>query len=275
MKKLLFEILPKNLLSRIVGFLMHIEWPKPLNVFFITAFARAYKINQNEAEAPISAYPSIGAYFTRKLKPGLRPISESPVVHPADSVITQIGRIEKGTAFQAKGLTYSVQQMLGDGLSARDFEGGLFITYYLCPTDYHRVHSPLDAEVPQIIPIHGTLWPVNNWSVSNIQDLFAINERVVFEMKSRLGTAALVMVGATNVGHISTNLAPQIQTNQGLRLSPVKFQRAPQVVRGQELGIFHMGSTVVMIYPKTIADQCSDWPAKWLGKAVKMGESLV
>lgn len=275
MKRLLLEILPKNLLSRIVGLLMHIEWPKPISTFLITAFARAYHINQSEAEAPISNYPSIGAYFIRKLKPGVRSVAESPVVHPADSVITQIGCIEKGTAIQAKGLTYSVQEMLGESFSASAFEGGLFITYYLCPTDYHRVHSPLDAEIQQIIPLHGTLWPVNNWSVSNIQDLFAINERVVFEMKSRLGPAALVMVGATNVGHISTALAPQIQTNQGARLSPVKFKNPPLVTRGQELGIFHMGSTVVMIYPKTVADQIEDWSGKWLGKAVKMGESLV
>lgn len=275
MKRILFEILPKNLMSRIVGVLMHIEWPNPFSTFLITVFARVYKINQSEAEAPISTYPSIGAYFIRRLKPGLRPVAESPVVHPADSVITQIGRIEKGTAIQAKGLRYSVQEMLGDHFSASVFEGGLFITYYLCPTDYHRVHSPLDAEVPQITPIHGTLWPVNDWSVSNINNLFSINERVVFEMKSRLGTAALVMVGATNVGHISTNLAPQIQTNQGQKLSALKFQSAPEVSRGQELGIFHMGSTVVMIYPKAIADQCADWQGKWLGKAVKMGESLV
>lgn len=255
---------------------MNLKLPKPLSTWSIRRFGEIYKINFAEAEKPVAEYQSIGDFFTRRLKAGARPIAESPVVHPADSRIAQVGMITGGRCVQAKGKNYSVRDLLQNDALAAKFSEGLFVTYYLCPTDYHRVHSPVDGVVHRTIHIPGTLWPVNDWSVRTIENLYPKNERLVVEMESRLGTVAVVFVGATNVGKITTSFDPSISTNS-LSTKNVVIRDYPQAVaieKGEELGTFHMGSTVVILFPATLARQRDDW-SRFLDLKVKIGESLL
>ncbi len=262
-------------MSYCFGRLMHVKLPKPIAQWTIRAFGNYYQINFEEAEKSIDQYDSIGDFFVRRLKPGLRPIGEGPLVHPADSVIAQIGEIEEGKCIQAKGKTYTVTELVGDAALGEKYKNGLFVTYYLCPTDYHRVHCPLDGEVKKVRHIPGHLWPVNKWSTDNISNLFAVNERVVFELDSRVGACVMVMVGATNVGQIRLDFDPEIITNSGQDTVVEKAYNPPvKMDRGNEIGAFYMGSTVVMIYSKSIRLQRGDWET-FIGRQVKMGESFL
>lgn len=252
---LVMPILPKNDLSHMVGKLVHKTLPGPLGRLSVSTFARVYNIDMNEAEFPIEHYKTIGELFTRRLKAGARPIADSFVVHPADAVVSQAGAIEKLQLIQAKGKTYTVSELLRSPHFSANFEGGSFMTYYLCPTDYHRVHSPVDGEIIWSCHVPGTMWPVNEWSVNAIPNLFAMNERVVVVIQTARGLVALVMVAATNVGNMTMTFDPQITTaHRAPGRHPREHTYAPPipVKKGDELGIFHMGSTVVMLYEKSV-----------------------
>lgn len=245
------RILPKRRLSRLVGRIMHWQGPAFWARFSIKTFANMYNIDLNEAEKPYTEYKSIGDFFVRRLKPGIRPIGESWAVHPADSKITQAAPIDDGTLIQAKGIKYKLRDFTQDPDCAKKWAGGYFMTYYLCPTDYHRVHSPVDGEITDVRYMPGQLWPVNEWSTKNIKNLFSINERVLVEIQTDLGPVAAVFVGATNVGHIALSFDSTVKGNQkGPHIFRHKKYTPPiPVHKGVELGMFHMGSTVVMIYP--------------------------
>ncbi len=271
---LLLPIVPKNDLSHLVGRLVHHELPPLLAQKSVEIFARYYKINLNEAELPVEQYRTIGELFTRKLKAGLRPIGLGPV-HPADSLITEAGRIERDHLIQAKGKKYSVAEFLRNPTLAVEFEGGSFLTYYLCPTDYHRVHSPVDGEITLSCHVPGALWPVNEWSVNSIQKLFNVNERVVTLIATPHGMVAVIMVAATNVGNMSMSYDAGIATNtreKGRAVKEKMYQAPISIRRGEELGVFHMGSTVVVLYPK---GYISLEAASLKGQQVKVGESVV
>lgn len=267
-------LLPKNLLSRVIGQLMHIVWQEPIRSFLIRSFGKAYNINFDEAEKPVEEYKSIGDFFIRKLKPGLRPLGDSALVHPADSRISQSARLDRGQLVQAKGKTYSVQKLLLDPALASRLTDGFFSTYYLCPTDYHRVHSPVSGVVKKVTHLPGQLWPVNDWSVERISDLFCVNERVVVEIEGPMGPVAVVLVGATNVGEMSIAFEPEVRTNKSEHRSTKSWSYEPglKIEKGDEVGIFHMGSTVVMVaaagYLQTVVD-----PATRKGRAVRVRES--
>ncbi len=243
----LIQILPKKALSRTVGWFVSLSLPGFMARPLIQWFAGRYKINMNEAEKPIDQYKSIQDLFTRKLKPGIRPIG-GEVVHPVDGLLTASGIIKNGQLLQVKDWTYSLEKFL-DEKSVAEFEGGTFCTYYLCPTDYHRVHSPIKGQLKRIKHIDGALWPVNDLSVNRVRDLFCMNERVIFWLDTTHGPVAYVMVGATNVGSI------QATVSEGQNLNP-----------GDEMGIFQMGSTVVVVYPPAVV------PAARTPLTVKMGQ---
>ncbi len=245
------KLVPKNLLSRTVGKIAAVENPSWLATQTRDWFIDRYKINMNEAELPLEQYPSLAKLFTRKLKAGIRPIGQG-VVHPCDSVLTCAEVIESDTLLQVKDRHYSLEQMLTSTVDARPYLGGAHLIYYLCPTDYHRVHCPVDAEVTSVVHVPGHLWPVNNWSVQNIENLFAVNERVIFNLRTSLGPVALVMVGATNVGQITVSFDRSVVSNTLPVGSPPRmktYERPLRLRKGDELGIFNMGSTVVMFYP--------------------------
>ena len=242
--------LPKKVMSRWVGHATRSRVPV-LAEAARDWFVKRYQINMAEAEKPLSEYPTISELFTRRLKAGVRPIGQG-TVHPCDGVLTQAGPVESGQIVQTKGITYSVDELLKDANASQTFAEGFFCTYYLCPTDYHRVHSPVEGVVESVRHVPGQLWPVNPWSVENISQLFAINERVIFNIKTSFGPVALVMVGATNVGEISVSFDDSVRTNRPDRnqITVRDYSPAVAISKGQELGIFHMGSSVVVVYPK-------------------------
>lgn len=239
---------PKNLLSYWFGKFVHLRLPNPLRSSFLHFFVHHYRINIDEAEFPLSHYQSIGDFFIRRLKPGVRPLANSDYVHPADAKMTARGVIIGKQLIQAKGRTYAVQEFLQDSTDNR-WQQGYFITYYLCPTDYHRVHCPVEGFIREVRYVPGNLWPVNDWSINRISELFIKNERIVIELETRKGPMAVVLVGATNVGSIRLSFEPSLQTNHTHRREPrkISYVEPIKVNRGDELGMFCMGSTVIVV----------------------------
>lgn len=265
---LIFPWIPKRLLSRTVGVIMRLPLSPIGRRHVIHAFAGFFGINVLEAELEGKSYRSLDDFFTRRLKAGLRPV-ESHFVHPVDGRLTQNAKIQNGELIQAKGWTYSVAEFLGDEELAKKYEGGTFFTYYLCPADYHRIHSPMDGDLISARHIPGLLWPVNEWSVNNIRRLFNLNERVVLNFDSPKGAWSLVAVGATNVGHITISLDPSITTNRWMWHAPTDRQYSPAipVKAGDELGMFHLGSTVICLFEKSFNHDLHNED-----KTVKMGQ---
>lgn len=264
----LFPWVPKRLLSRIVGVIMRLPIPGPLRSLVLSGFASFFKINVTEAEHGLSHYGSMDAFFTRKVKP--RALAGA-VIHPVDGVMTERGQVKNGELIQAKGWPYSLAEFLGDEALAKIYEGGTFATYYLCPADYHRVHSPMAGSLYSARHIPGLLWPVNEWSVHNIRRLFNLNERVVLNFESPQGRWSYVLVGATNVGHITITPDPSITTNRWMWHAPTDRTYTPALAiqPGDELGMFHLGSTVICIFEKGL------FPIKDMGaKPVRMGEAV-
>lgn len=249
---------------------MRIPFPGLIAPLLVRGFAAFFGINISEAEFSPGKYHSLDRFFTRKLKASLRPI-QGTLVHPADSRLTEQGVVRAGELIQAKGWTYPLSEFLGDEILAGAYEGGQFATYYLCPADYHRVHSPTAGNLESARHIPGLLWPVNEWSVHNIRRLFNLNERVVMNFTSPMGRWSLVFVGATNVGHITISVDPSITTNRWMWHAPTDRHYSPPlpIQPGEELGIFHLGSTVICIFEKT-------FPKMFNGatKTVKFGEKI-
>lgn len=269
------KFLPRNHLSYLVGKLVHWRGPRIWADITIRVFAKIYNINLDEAEKPVSGYPSLGEFFVRRLKAGVRPVAETAAaVHPADSQISQSGRIHGGKMVQAKGKDYSVQDLLANSEALKTYQNGFFITYYLCPTDYHRVHAPVSGLITKVTHIPGELWPVNKWSVENIHDLMSVNERIVVEIASDYGPASVVFVGATNVGQIELSFDPSFRGNQ-LNMSKtrvVEYKTPMSIEKGDELGMFRMGSTIIMVYPEAFANA---FEGKMnLDQFVKVGQPL-
>ncbi len=278
MKRILFDlfmpVVPKNELSHWVGRLAHRRLPEPFAGLSVAWFAKYYKIDMGEAEFPLEHYKTIGELFTRRLKPGARPIGDGPVIHPVDARITEAGKIERQTLIQAKGRTYRVDELLRSRLYADALEGGQYLTYYLCPTDYHRVHAPVTGKIVWSAHVPGELWPVNEWSVSKIPNLFSVNERVVAVIETDKGFAALVMVAATNVGNMTVNFDPMITTavrRSGRQVREKVYNPPVEIKKGEEFGTFHMGSTVIMLYAPGVLEADA---GEFRGHRSKMGESL-
>ena len=244
---------PKNRLSRAVGRLVHARLPRPIARLLVHRFARAYKIDTDAAGKPLHHYPSIGHFFIRDLREGLRPI-ESDFVSPVDGVLRNYGIIEDGRIEQVKGKTYTVERFLGDPAYARRYQGGSFFNLYLSPQDYHHVHSPVGGGITRSVHIPGKLWPVNDWSLQNIDELFSVNERVVTYIECDLGLVAVVMIGATNVGKISVTYDSFI-SNTGHSETAVRDYQPPMpIATGDRLGTFHMGSSVVVLLERGRVD---------------------
>ena len=267
------SLLPKGLLSSWVGRLVHYPLPAPLARKSVQLFARWYDINLAEAEWPVERYATIGDLFSRRLTAGVRPIGQGPV-HTADALITESGPIARHTLLQCKGQAYTLVELLHEPQVARHFEHGSFVTYYLCPTDYHRVHAPVQGEVIWSCHIPGTFWPVNAWGVQTVEKVFCVNERVVTLMHTPQGYVAVVMVAAMDVGNIimayDTTIATTRRGNR--RAVTARDYTPPRLLhKGDELGTFRMGSTVIVLFaPGMLQGDVSTLR----GCRVKMGASL-
>jgi phosphatidylserine decarboxylase len=270
MFKLLYFV-PKNLISYIIGFLVDVKWPEPFNQSLKVWFVKRYHIDMKEAEKTIEEYTTLAKLFSRKLKPGLRPVGEG-FVHPCDGKLTMGSRIENGQLIQAKGKYFNLKSLLAGQEYWSEFEGGHFLTYYLCPTDYHRVHFPEAGKIISCTHVPGVLWPVNKWSVNHISDLFSVNERTLTYMETDKGKLVLIMVGATNVGKITMSFDKNIVTNQShfRKLQTHNYNPKITVKKGDEVGVFNMGSTVVLLTtPGFFENKPSHYEI-----STRMGESL-
>jgi len=267
--------LPTRWLSSLVYKLTQIRQPGFKNVL-IRLFLRGYTIDLREAEhEQIEQYRNFNHFFTRALKPGARPLASEAqaFVSPVDGTISQFGRIDGGRVIQAKGRSYSVQELLaGDG-DAASFEGGEFCTIYLAPYNYHRIHMPIDGMLRHWTYVPGRLFSVNAATARAIPRLFARNERLNASFDTPAGRIALSMVGALFVGSLETVWCGQV-TPPHQRSTTPQTQRPQQPIalaRGAELGRFNMGSTVILLAPRgSIRWEETLTP----GRPVRMGESL-
>ncbi len=274
------NILPHHAISRLVGRLAAAEsrWlAQPL----IRLFARRYRVNMDEAAQPdLSAYRSFNDFFTRALATGARepdgPLSPDTLLCPVDGAVSQCGRIAEGRIFQAKGHSFNASELLGrtpaDGKEPQtEFDQGHFATLYLSPRDYHRIHMPCDGTLVRMTYVPGRLFSVNPATAERVPRLFARNERVVCEFDTEHGPLALVLVGAMIVASIQTVWADTVTPQSGDRRTWHYGADAPRLKRGDEMGRFLLGSTVVML---TAADSPAWETALAADATVRMGQPL-
>ncbi len=266
--------LPHHLLSRLVGKFAHLRWRWFKNLL-IRGFIRLYGVALSEAESPDPEdYSCFDAFFTRALKPGARPLPENSqvIVSPADGTLSQIGALTGQWLIQAKGKDYSVAGLLGgDPKLARRFEDGEFATIYLSPRDYHRVHMPHAGTLKEMIHIPGRLFSVNEATAAAVDDLFGRNERVVCVFDTDLGPMVLVLVGALLVASIETVWHGVVTPPMGGEIRRWTYpEQSIRMEGGAELGRFHMGSTVIVLFGQGAVQ----WLDLYPGKCVRVGEAL-
>jgi phosphatidylserine decarboxylase len=266
-------LLPKNGISRLAGALTRWQAPASVRLAAMRAFARRYGIDLSECP-DLDVYRTFGEFFARPLRPGLRPVApgDAVPVSPVDAVVSETGLAVGGRLVQAKGLDYAVAALVGDAALARRLEGGAFATLYLSPKDYHRIHFPLGGRVTGYRYVPGKLWPVNPASVRTVPGLFSVNERLVTVTETPVGTCAVVAVGATVVGRVRAFYDPTVPfTNAGAPFTVRDYETPIPVEKGQELGAFEMGSTVILIFEpgKVRLD-----PRLTSGARVRVGEPI-
>lgn len=258
-------MMPKHLLSRLVGKLAAAELGM-VTTSVIKWFIKQYKIDMSEAaQSEPEAYASFNAFFTRALKPGIRPLCDDDdyIVHPVDGAVSQCGPIKSGRIFQAKGHDYSALALLGNQVDdAKRFEGGDFATIYLAPKDYHRIHMPIKGTLSKMTYVPGELFSVNPLTAENVPGLFARNERVVAMFETEIGPIAMVLVGATIVASIETVWAGTVTPPTGKKVFtwdyPTEGPEALTLDKGEEMGRFKLGSTVVMLFAKDAIEEFAD-----------------
>jgi phosphatidylserine decarboxylase len=243
----LIHRLPQNSLSRAMGKIAASKASR----LAIRRYIQHYGIDTSMVEKPIEEYRSLKEFFIRRLKPGARPIAEGKdvIVSPVDGVVSRMGTIEAGTLIQAKGRTYTVSDLLGhDEQMAERFQGGSFITIYLSPRDYHRIHMPVEGKLFKYNYVPGRLYPVNEMGVEHVPNLFARNERLITFIQSHVGTVALVKVGALFVGSVKvTYNTATTNVKRGTFVSEA-IGGTPLYEKGRELGWFEFGSTVILLF---------------------------
>lgn len=266
-------LLPKQLLTTLAGRLASAR-AGALTTAVIRRFVARYAVDMSEAANPdIESYASFNDFFTRALRPGLRPLADAAVVCPVDGAVSQLGPIERDQIFQAKGHHYSTTALLGgDAQLATQFQDGSFATIYLSPRDYHRIHMPCDGRLLRMEHVPGALFSVNPTTARGVPGLFARNERVVCLFDTPLGPMALVLVGATIVGSMATVWHGQV--NPPRTGQPRRWDYAQQKItlrQGDEMGRFLLGSTVVLLFANQAVRFEPDWSA---ARPVRLGEAM-
>ncbi|HRA80195.1 MAG TPA: archaetidylserine decarboxylase [Thauera sp.] len=265
--------LPKRALTQLAGKLAGLRGGKATTAV-IRWFIKRYGVNMDEAANPDPAsYASFNEFFTRPLRDGVRPFAVADYLCPVDGAISQFGPIVRDQLFQAKGHTYSTTTLVGgDRKLAAQFEDGEFATIYLSPRDYHRIHMPCDGRLTQMIYVPGELFSVNPATARGVPGLFARNERVVCVFEGVTGPFVMVLVGATIVGSMATVWHGVV--NPPRRPDIEKYSYAAgeiELRKGDEMGRFLLGSTVVMLFPKGAMRFTSDWATT---RAVRLGEVM-
>lgn len=262
--------MPRVALSRLLGLLERCPVPRPLRGALYGRYCARFGVRMEESATPLEEFRSFNAFFTRRLRDGLRPIDADPraLTSPVDARIAAFGAIERGRLLQAKGLDYALEDLVVVPELVGSLLGGSFVTLYLAPGDYHRIHSPFDGSVPWAIHEPGTLWPVNEAAASTIRDLFVVNERVVTALETAHGTIAVVKVGALNVGSIRVEFDSAIGPSS--RRKYRVYAQSRKFTKGEELARFEMGSTVILLLPRGfVLDE-----RLAVGARVRIGEAI-
>lgn len=268
-------VLPHHALSRLLGHLTHCRNPVVKNAL-IKGFIRLYQVDLDEAaQSDPAQYACFNDFFTRALKTGVRPLAanEASLLSPADGVVSQSGRLTAGQLIQAKGKTYDLTRLLGGSPErAAPFMNGHFATIYLSPKDYHRLHMPLAGTLKEMILVPGRLFSVNQTTSEQVPDLYGRNERVIAVFDTEIGPMALVLVGALFVASIETTWHGVVTPPQGQSIKAWNYPNTPPALaRGEEMGRFNMGSTIIVLFgPEAI-----DWQESLMpGTAIRMGEVM-
>jgi phosphatidylserine decarboxylase len=266
-------LLPKQALTILAGKIAGAQ-AGHLTTRLITWFVARYHVNMAEAaNSDIASYQSFNEFFTRPLRDGARPLAKADFISPVDGAISQFGTIERDQIFQAKGHHYSTTALVGgDAELAAKFQDGSFATLYLSPKDYHRIHMPCDGKLTRMIYVPGELFSVNPTTARGVPGLFARNERVVCVFDSKNGPFVLTLVGATIVGSMATVWHGIVNPPRTREVREWQYKDKPvKLKKGDEMGRFLLGSTVVMLFPKNALTFNSDWsPAR----AIQMGEVM-
>lgn len=247
--------MPKQLLTRLIGFIASAKLGK-FTTFLIKQFIANYRVNTQEMVGTISDYETFNDFFSRPLKNNARPINKDKksIVFPADGKISQFGTLTEGFILQAKNHYYTAEALLG-GDDGKIFKNGKFITVYLSPKDYHRVHIPFAGTLKKMTYIPGELFSVNPLYAENIPELFSRNERVVCIFDTEIGKMAVVLVGATIVRSITTQWAGVVAPNKSREITTFEYNdQNIKFNKGDEIGKFTMGSTVICLFEKNSVD---------------------
>ena len=267
-------VLPHRLLSSLARKLAYSRNPAIKQWLIDTVIAK-FGVDMSEAAEPDPrAYPSFNAFFTRTLKPGVRQADADPraLVMPADGHISQCGPIESGRIFQAKGQSYTVEELLGDAASALPYANGLFATVYLSPRDYHRVHMPCDGRLLETVHVPGRLFSVGTDAVASVPRVFARNERLVCHFDTEFGPMVQVMVGALLVSGVETVWSGVEIPAYGDRITRKDWRDQDiRLARFAEMARFNYGSTVITLLPPGVAELA---PNLYAESPVRLGERL-
>ena len=273
----IFSFIPSVIISKIIGILVNIPAPQFIWLPIISWYVAQYRVNLEEAEFPLEHYRTLGEFFVRNLKPGLRPIGEG-LVSPVDGTLRNWGLVTDQRLPQIKGRSYSIEDLAGEPELAQSFQGGTFFNLYLSPKDYHHIHAPFEGEIRKVIYRPGRLLPVNDFSMSRVENLFGTNERVSIVIRDANGRDSLMtLVGALNVGKIELTFDQRL--SKQISASPFASQGfthhyqagEKRCQKGARVGTFHLGSSVALIlapgiFPSTSVDH--------LEKTAKMGQDL-
>ena len=268
-------ILPRHWLTAVIWHVARIRNPR-VKDFLIARFARTFDVNLDEVklEAP-GEFATLNEFFTRELKDGAREIDadDDAVVSPVDGTVSYAGNITRDRIYQAKGLDYSLGDLLATDLEEVErYIEGRFATIYLAPYNYHRVHAPFAGELVAARYVPGDLFSVNEATVSRLRGLFRRNERLVMHFRTDFGPAVLVFVGALNVGSISTPWTGEIRPRKAGVVDALDLSRyETQVAKGDLLGWFNMGSTVIVLMPPGVCEWDDDLEP---GETLRMGEEI-
>jgi phosphatidylserine decarboxylase len=267
-------LLPHHLLSSLVHAFMQIRLA-PVKNTQIALIGNMVGVEWGEAKLEnISEFEHFNAFFTRELASGVRPIDADPksFVSPSDGRISQSGRITNDRILQAKGRHFSIRSLLANDPSSRDFINGFFHTIYLSPRDYHRVHIPYNGQLQRMIHVPGRLFSVSPYSVRQVPNLFARNERVISLFETTHGLMAVIMVGAMLVSSMETIWSGMVTPPRGLKISRGDWSRRDiNLMKGEEMGRFNMGSTVILLLPPGAVSSIEHYES---GDSVVMGQKL-
>ncbi|OGT55524.1 MAG: phosphatidylserine decarboxylase [Gammaproteobacteria bacterium RIFCSPHIGHO2_12_FULL_42_10] len=265
-------ILPQHLISRIAGMFANARIV-PFKNWLIRKFIKTYRVSLVEAmiEQP-EAYDTFNHFFTRQLKPHARPIDQQPhtITSPVDGIIAQIGTIQQKILLQAKQFYFDLDSLLANtGSLSKQFENGAYATLYLAPSNYHRVHLPIDGQLIQTIYVPGQLFSVNQKTSAVIPNIFSRNERLIAILNTAIGPMAIILIGAMIVGNIKT-----VWTDSPIKGGQIKienFTNGIKLAKGDELGYFQLGSTVILLFAKN----AMRWDEKMtVNSPIKMGERI-